>query len=185
MIVIVIIQLLEYVAARSLYTDVELGPRGYRSIQLNMAHARQSHAQVSDRLPSVIDDDQFRVLVSLTRKAAQRLRDKPATVPSGHDARDEFGRRTSHKSGQKESCDISILLRPCELYIAWSHFFVTSLIAIDNKCEWQYHHCLSKYSFWASRSNPMGTFEQYPWLLVPLIIVTVEFWNVAKNMVKR
>ena len=31
----------------------------------------------------------------------------------------------------------------------------------------------------------MGTFEQYPWLLVPLIIVTVEFWNVAKNMIKR
>jgi hypothetical protein len=70
MIVIVIIQLLEDVAARSLYTDVELGPCGYWSIKLNMAHTRQSHAQVSDRLPSVIDDDQFRVLVSLTQKAA-------------------------------------------------------------------------------------------------------------------
>ena len=31
----------------------------------------------------------------------------------------------------------------------------------------------------------MGTFEQYPWLLVPLIIVTVEFWSVVKNMIKR
>jgi hypothetical protein len=31
----------------------------------------------------------------------------------------------------------------------------------------------------------MGTFEQYPWLLVPLIVVTVESWNLAKNMIKR
>lgn len=31
----------------------------------------------------------------------------------------------------------------------------------------------------------MGTFEQYPWLLVPLIVVTVEFWNLAKNMIKH
>ena len=31
----------------------------------------------------------------------------------------------------------------------------------------------------------MGTFEQYPWLLVPLIIVTVEFWNAAKGIIKR
>jgi hypothetical protein len=31
----------------------------------------------------------------------------------------------------------------------------------------------------------MGTFEQYPWLLVPLIIVTVEFWNLAKVAIKR
>lgn len=31
----------------------------------------------------------------------------------------------------------------------------------------------------------MGTFEQYPWLLVPVIIVTVEFWNAAKAIVRR
>jgi hypothetical protein len=31
----------------------------------------------------------------------------------------------------------------------------------------------------------MGWFEQYPWLLVPLIIVTVEFWNVLKVVIKR
>jgi len=31
----------------------------------------------------------------------------------------------------------------------------------------------------------MGIFEQYPWLLVPLIIASVECWNDAKNMIKR
>jgi hypothetical protein len=31
----------------------------------------------------------------------------------------------------------------------------------------------------------MGWFEQYPWLLVPLIIVTVEFWNLLKEVIKR
>jgi hypothetical protein len=31
----------------------------------------------------------------------------------------------------------------------------------------------------------MGTFEQHPWLLVPIIIITVEFWNVAKAIIKR
>lgn len=31
----------------------------------------------------------------------------------------------------------------------------------------------------------MGWFEQYPWLLVPLIIVTVEFWNILKEVIRR
>jgi hypothetical protein len=31
----------------------------------------------------------------------------------------------------------------------------------------------------------MGWFEEYPWLLVPLIIVTVEFWTVLKDLIKR
>lgn len=31
----------------------------------------------------------------------------------------------------------------------------------------------------------MGWFEQYPWLLAPLIIVTVEFWNILKGMIRR
>lgn len=30
----------------------------------------------------------------------------------------------------------------------------------------------------------MGLFEQYPWLLVPIIIVTVEGWNALKALVK-
>jgi hypothetical protein len=30
----------------------------------------------------------------------------------------------------------------------------------------------------------MGLFEQYPWLLVPIIIVTVEGWNALKIVVR-
>lgn len=30
----------------------------------------------------------------------------------------------------------------------------------------------------------MGLFEQYPWLLVPIIIVTVEGWNLFKAFVR-
>lgn len=31
----------------------------------------------------------------------------------------------------------------------------------------------------------MGLFEQYPWLLVPIIIVTVEGWNLLKGLVRQ
>ncbi len=31
----------------------------------------------------------------------------------------------------------------------------------------------------------MGYFEQYPWLLVPIIIVTVEVWNLVKVLAKE
>jgi len=31
----------------------------------------------------------------------------------------------------------------------------------------------------------MGLFEQYPWLLFPIIIVTVEAWNIVKGFVKE
>ena len=31
----------------------------------------------------------------------------------------------------------------------------------------------------------MGLFEQNPWLLVPIIIITVESWNVLKAVLKR
>jgi hypothetical protein len=31
----------------------------------------------------------------------------------------------------------------------------------------------------------MGTFEQYPWLLIPIIIVTVEAWNLLKAWIRR
>jgi hypothetical protein len=30
----------------------------------------------------------------------------------------------------------------------------------------------------------MGLFEQYPWLLVPIIIVTVEGWSALKLLVR-
>ena len=31
----------------------------------------------------------------------------------------------------------------------------------------------------------MGLFEQYPWLLVPIIIATVEGWNAVKLLMKE
>jgi hypothetical protein len=31
----------------------------------------------------------------------------------------------------------------------------------------------------------MGLFEEYPWLLVPLIIVTVEGWLGLKGLIKE
>jgi hypothetical protein len=31
----------------------------------------------------------------------------------------------------------------------------------------------------------VGLFEQYPWLLVPIIIVTVEAWSAVKSWVKN
>ena len=31
----------------------------------------------------------------------------------------------------------------------------------------------------------MGLFEQYPWLLVPIIIVTVEGWSAFKALVRE
>ena len=30
----------------------------------------------------------------------------------------------------------------------------------------------------------MGFFEEYPWLLVPIIVLTVEGWQVLKSTVK-
>ena len=30
----------------------------------------------------------------------------------------------------------------------------------------------------------MGLFEQYPWLLVPIIVITVEGWSALKLFVK-
>jgi hypothetical protein len=30
----------------------------------------------------------------------------------------------------------------------------------------------------------MGLFEQYPWLLVPIIVITVEGWSALKHIVK-
>jgi len=31
----------------------------------------------------------------------------------------------------------------------------------------------------------MGWFEEYPWLLIPIIIITVEAWNAVKAMIRR
>lgn len=31
----------------------------------------------------------------------------------------------------------------------------------------------------------MGLFEQYPWMLVVLIVVTIEAWSLAKQMLRR
>lgn len=31
----------------------------------------------------------------------------------------------------------------------------------------------------------MGLFEEYPWLLIPIIILTVEGWNALKIAVKQ
>ncbi len=31
----------------------------------------------------------------------------------------------------------------------------------------------------------MGLFEEYPWLLIPIVIITVEAWNVVKGFVKQ
>lgn len=31
----------------------------------------------------------------------------------------------------------------------------------------------------------MGYFEQYPWLLIPAVIVTVELWNALKGAIAR
>jgi hypothetical protein len=31
----------------------------------------------------------------------------------------------------------------------------------------------------------MGLFEQYPWLLVPIIVITVEGWSALKLFVKE
>lgn len=31
----------------------------------------------------------------------------------------------------------------------------------------------------------MGLFEQQPWLLVPLVIVTVELWNALKAAIAK
>jgi hypothetical protein len=31
----------------------------------------------------------------------------------------------------------------------------------------------------------MGLFEQYPWLLVPIIVVTVEAWSAFKSFVRE
>ena len=34
------------------------------------------------------------------------------------------------------------------------------------------------------KESTLGLFESYPWLLVPIIIVTVEGWNAFKALVK-
>jgi len=31
----------------------------------------------------------------------------------------------------------------------------------------------------------VGYFEQYPWLLIPAIVLTVELWNALKGAVAR
>ncbi len=31
----------------------------------------------------------------------------------------------------------------------------------------------------------MGWFEEYPWLLIPIIIVTMEVWSAIKTAVRR
>ncbi len=31
----------------------------------------------------------------------------------------------------------------------------------------------------------MGYFEQYPWLLIPAIVITVELWNALKAAIAR
>jgi hypothetical protein len=31
----------------------------------------------------------------------------------------------------------------------------------------------------------VGYFEQHPWLLIPVIVVTVELWNALKGAVAR
>lgn len=31
----------------------------------------------------------------------------------------------------------------------------------------------------------MGLFEQNPWLLIPIVIVTVESWNACKALVRQ
>ena len=31
----------------------------------------------------------------------------------------------------------------------------------------------------------MGLFEEYPWLLIPIIVITVEGWNVVKVLVRQ
>ena len=31
----------------------------------------------------------------------------------------------------------------------------------------------------------MGLFEQYPWMLVPIIVVTVEGWNLFKVIFRQ
>ncbi len=33
--------------------------------------------------------------------------------------------------------------------------------------------------------EPMDFFERYPWLLVPVIIITMEIWQVVKSLVRR
>jgi hypothetical protein len=33
--------------------------------------------------------------------------------------------------------------------------------------------------------EPMDYFERFPWLLVPIIIITVEVWQVLKSLVRR
>jgi hypothetical protein len=31
----------------------------------------------------------------------------------------------------------------------------------------------------------VGYFEQYPWLLIPVVVLTVELWNALKGAVAR
>jgi len=31
----------------------------------------------------------------------------------------------------------------------------------------------------------MGLFEHYPWVLIPLIVITIEGWTALKNLIKR
>jgi len=31
----------------------------------------------------------------------------------------------------------------------------------------------------------VGYFEQYPWLLIPVVVLTVELWNALKGAVVR
>jgi hypothetical protein len=69
MVVVVVIHLLQYIASRPLYPDVELGPGVRRLMELDMTNARYAVAQISHGLPSVIDHNQLRFLVSLPRKA--------------------------------------------------------------------------------------------------------------------
>lgn len=31
----------------------------------------------------------------------------------------------------------------------------------------------------------VGWFEEYPWLLIPIVIVTVEAWSALKTVIRR
>lgn|SRR6185312_4265125 len=70
MVVVVVIDFLQYVASRTLYSDVELGPGSCRPMELYIANTRYTLAQVSDRFSSVVDNNQLGVLVSLSCEAA-------------------------------------------------------------------------------------------------------------------
>jgi hypothetical protein len=44
-------------------------------------------------------------------------------------------------------------------------------------------HGADRYAGWAM--EPMDYFERYPWLLIPIIIITMEVWHVLKAWALR